>query len=439
MAIEAKEAFMCGVVRSLALWFAVFTALVPAATRFAHAQSGLASRIDVTKLGADSTGRGDSTAALQKALASVAEGGGVYFPAGTYRISRQLATVRGNVVIEGEGERSVIEQVSDTSDGNGLSVRHNGVTVKNLKIRSVQRLRDHGTGILIRDPETKKGDVRVIHNAFVSNVVVEGFQYGITGSLLMNVRLEKNRVMVGTKAFEAKHRGSCIEVSGDEMIIRDNILGTLEGAMAEHNIYVAGGGGKSEERRDIQIINNTCGGRKRSCGIQAYNASWNNLRIEGNRIDMKDGGMHGIIVGFSHGGSPLVQQVNIIGNTIENVSSYSTNSGNGIALFVFTARRISIEKNSIRNTSNAAIRFVPADEGTGVDSFSISDNTFENWSDGNKGMFPAVLLHSWKGSPVMANGLIARNTYRPGGGSSELVRLNNKDKSKYRNVQVLDR
>lgn|SRR3990172_3346660 len=403
------------------------------------AQESSPLRIEVTKLGADPTGRSESTIVLQNALEAAPEGGTVFFPAGTYKIRRQLATVRGNVTIEGEGEQSVIEQVSDSPDGNGLSIRHDGVTVRNLKIRSVQRLRDHGAGILIRNPETRKGDVRVIYNTLITNVVVEGFRYGITGSLLKSVRVENNRVMVGTKSFEAKQRGSCIEVSGDDMVIRDNVLGTLEAAVAEHNIYIAGGAGKSEERRNIQILNNTCGGKKCSCGIQAYNASWSNLTIEGNRIDMAGGGMHGILVGFSPGGSPVVERINIIGNTIENVSSPSANSGNGITLFVFAGKAIAIEKNTIRNTSNAAIRFIPSDEGTGVDSFAIRDNTFESWSVGNKGKFPAVLLHSWSGSSIMANGVVERNIYRPGVGGAEKVKLNNRDKTRYRNLQVLDR
>lgn len=430
---------MRGVLCSLILWYAVFMLLMSAASKFAHAQEGLGSRVDVTKHGADASGRGDSTAALQKALASVVDGGTVYLPAGNYRISRQLSTVRGGVTIEGEGERSIIEQITDTVDGNGLSIRHDGVTVKNLKIRSVQRLRDYGAGIQIRKPQTRKGDVKVVHNTLITNVVVEGFKYGITGSLLKNIRLEKNRVMVGTKAFEVKQRGSCIEVSGDDMVIRDNVLDTLEGAVAEHNIYIAGGAGKSEVRRNIQILNNSCGGKKRSCGIQAYNASWNKLTIEGNHIDMMDAGMHGILIGFSPGGSPMVQNINIVRNTVENVSSTSANSGNGITLFVFTAKSIMIEKNVIRNTSNAAIRFIPSNEGTGVDNFTIRDNTFKNWSVGNRDKFPVILLHSWKGSPLMANGLVERNTYRPGSGSMALVRLNNQDKTRYQNVQILDR
>ena len=63
-----------------------------------------ATTVDVTTAGADPTGASDSTAAINAAIRTVSQGGGVvYFPAGLYRVDGTLAVTASNVVLRGAG------------------------------------------------------------------------------------------------------------------------------------------------------------------------------------------------------------------------------------------------------------------------------------------------------------------------------------------------
>jgi hypothetical protein len=58
---------------------------------------------DVTSYGADATGGSDSTAAVQSAIAAAAQGGIVFFPAGSYRFDGTLNIKNSHVVLRGAG------------------------------------------------------------------------------------------------------------------------------------------------------------------------------------------------------------------------------------------------------------------------------------------------------------------------------------------------
>ena len=61
---------------------------------------------NIQDFGADSTGIADSTTAIQAAIDSLTNGGVVYFPAGTYKITGTLAVTVNGVVLQGESKKS---------------------------------------------------------------------------------------------------------------------------------------------------------------------------------------------------------------------------------------------------------------------------------------------------------------------------------------------
>ena len=87
-------------------------------------QSGL-TKFDVTAMGADNTGKVDSTIAIQAAINAAGEAGGgeVYLPSGDYSIAGLLRVDASNVIIRGESARSTKLKFTKSDNlGNASSI-----------------------------------------------------------------------------------------------------------------------------------------------------------------------------------------------------------------------------------------------------------------------------------------------------------------------------
>lgn len=109
-----------------------------------------ASGVDVTAYGATGNGSTDDTAAIQKAI-NAANGQGVYFPAGVYRVTRQLTFPAGGyqgasgAVLKGSTGSQLASAVSNVSidgltfDGGGVTFPKaaSGVSITNNRFQNI--------------------------------------------------------------------------------------------------------------------------------------------------------------------------------------------------------------------------------------------------------------------------------------------------------------
>jgi len=104
--------------------------------------------INVKDYGAIGDGIADDTAAIQAALnaGSLAQGGIVFFPEGTYQISNELTNNSANIMLCGTGLSSTIRQTVDGKHGINVGA-HNGVRIIGLRLLTSGFTPTSGNGI----------------------------------------------------------------------------------------------------------------------------------------------------------------------------------------------------------------------------------------------------------------------------------------------------
>lgn len=229
----------------------------PSETAVAGESEG-SKRIDVTALGADPTGRVDSTAAIQRALDASTDGRVVVLPPGRYRTSGLVVRDVRDLEILGHGATLVLEgtptpgeRVGIRLDGvieglliDGLSLRGDGRTEhRHAGIWSSSRARL--TGVRIRRVAVsdvtlgialagRLRDVEVDHCKIERTVGTEpGFGYGISVSEISGekaqVRIVGNTVRGATRHSIYQARGRGITIADND--IHDHRTSVASGAM----------------------------------------------------------------------------------------------------------------------------------------------------------------------------------------------------------------
>lgn len=83
---------------------------VPTATEWNAEWASKADEFSVLKYGADPTGVGNSTAAVQAAIAALPAGGGrIHFPAGTYTLTCGQVSFPSGTTVSGDGDGTMIQ------------------------------------------------------------------------------------------------------------------------------------------------------------------------------------------------------------------------------------------------------------------------------------------------------------------------------------------
>lgn len=124
---------------------------------------------NVINYGADPTGSADSTTAVSNAIAAATNGGVIYFPAGTYKVSAININTSGITLLGAGQSATVLAPSTTTGDfilvGNGTNNPH-AVTIANLWIQP-SAARTGGSTVRIRNG----------HNIVVENVSFWGTHY----------------------------------------------------------------------------------------------------------------------------------------------------------------------------------------------------------------------------------------------------------------------
>ncbi|HEX7938101.1 MAG TPA: glycosyl hydrolase family 28-related protein, partial [Gemmatimonadaceae bacterium] len=151
--------------------FAAFGALSPAQTR-APARSDA---VNVQDFGAAGDGNADDTVAIQRAIDSLARGGVVLFPAGTYHVTRTLRIKRHGITLtgvgghlaDGEPRPTTLEcrAIPSGADAMVFDGAGRNTSMKHVSVRSLYIDFQPGNG------QTGGAAIRVVN---CSNVVIDG-------------------------------------------------------------------------------------------------------------------------------------------------------------------------------------------------------------------------------------------------------------------------
>ena len=103
----------------------------------------------VTDYGADPTGASDATAAVQTAVdaAEAANGGVVWFPAGTYLMDGRIVCGTSNVAFLGEGVASTLRKSATARDRRILQFTKAGATIRGIEIGYLGFVSDRATPV----------------------------------------------------------------------------------------------------------------------------------------------------------------------------------------------------------------------------------------------------------------------------------------------------
>jgi hypothetical protein len=321
-----------------------------------NVQLKLQESVSVLDFGADSTGVADSTAAIQSAFNSGANG--VFFPSGTYLVNN-VSTVN-NLTITGSGSsilklfgaatvaiRSVGDNVSisrlsfDLDDvTNSIGINDGGgesVSIQNCKFY------DHTIALNINSTGNQ---IRFIDNE------VFGGGYGV----LVNSSASGSDLIISNNTFDGRWVGAgtpnlvnrdAIEInlpSGNfpYINISDNVIRNYDSGSASSGFGIGVAGGKH-----VSISNNVVN----NCGQQG--------------IHVEDDSRF----------------VSIIGNVVSNSGSGTNTPANeGIGIAIYEVYHSSVEDNIVYNSADSGIR---SSSGTVARHCSIENNlSYENGNHG---------------------------------------------------------
>jgi hypothetical protein len=320
----------------------------------------------------------DDTVAINAALAATTVGGTCRGSSATYRITSQLLAANAGIIVEGEGEKTLINQV--TNNVNGLQVTGAGVEVRSLMIQ--------GTGFGLADGSGGNGvtfdagaDHSSVHHCRVFNfgtgeIRVHNAQYvrvldnyidANNGNNSMTIwvshdTLPSYALIKGNICLNGKFEGIQLETCQ-----RASVIGNI--CIGDHDGIVCTGG--AQVTKDNNIIGNiiinpvTFGVLLQAQAGAPFNPATGNL-VEGNTVI--GSGQHGITIsnvvatnvdnsivgnkitttgttfaGIFIGGG----RTSVIGNTV-----IAGGSGNGISLGDPNADNCTVVGNTVTGTVN---------------------------------------------------------------------------------------
>lgn len=261
---------LCYIAFSL-LWITLVSVSGAAAARPEAKQAAPAANVSVKDAGAIGDGVSDDTKAVANALAKAAPlGATVFFPAGTYRITRTIALPSG-VRLNGSGNGSRLVMGRSLATGIFHAEGQSNITVSNLSFA--------GTGTEVARTETE----RLLYFDRCSHVSIANCSLSNTVIAVQGQTCKE--ISVTSCAFsDIKHREDLSQGYGVLLNLSCNnadVSGNTFTRMGRHAVYMSSGTSNS------RITGNVIDGSE-SSAISLYSknsqAVTENILIEGNQI-----------------------------------------------------------------------------------------------------------------------------------------------------------
>jgi hypothetical protein len=336
----------------------------------------LADTVSVKDFGAIGDGATNDTAALQAALNSIASGGSLYFPFGTYNHTG-LSLTGSNINLYGDGAKLVYSGVSDgfliqsANNANASNFYMSGLTFKNGV--SAFKIKGQGTGIYsninitscIFDTSTS-GMVWFEHcsdTVFDSNKLYDGGDNGVYYSFSNNAIISDNLLVncIGSGAITVGYSDAVI--SANNIIIANNEIYTDGDALAGN--YISGI--DAVHCSDVfitgnHVSNKTTGvaGRQYKTGILVEENTIINVGVVANKIfNMPE---YGIRLGTASGS--ILSNVKIASNEIDDCT---------LGIDANATQNLKISFNIISFCGQEAVKIKNSCSGVSVDHNTIID------------------------------------------------------------------
>jgi len=251
--------------------------------------------VNVLDYGAVGDGVTNDTKACQTAIRKTNQGGTLYFPAGTYLLSRQLFIYGDNVTIKGDGnatkliyerEQKTIDAIIDVS----LFGARNGAT--NITIRDMYM--EYRGEFFPKFGDSYTGKINglyftEIHDLLVENVEITGFNSsGINLAGLSNAYATD--IVVRDCYLHHNRVGGVLYGFVDGLLITDSIMEHM-GSSLDGGTGYGSAGYSGAYPKNVRVINNECNFNQRK-GIDLH--AGENIIIEGNTC--KANRLYGIYV-----------------------------------------------------------------------------------------------------------------------------------------------
>lgn len=195
-------------------------------------QSKLREVVSVKDFGAVGDGVADDSAAIQAAVTSLASGGTVFFPRGTYRLISDIQFSVSNLTFSGENGASILRK--DASASNEYIIRTTGTgTISNTVISGLrfetQRVSASGTQALINaDGPTISGFT--VQNCVFNNTTAycnSIFLKAASGKTISNVQILNNKILAsGRMGFEIINHDNGSNYNVSDVLVRGNTFAT---------------------------------------------------------------------------------------------------------------------------------------------------------------------------------------------------------------------
>lgn len=334
--------------------------------------------LNALDFGADPTGVQDSSTALQAALTAIpAEGGTVYVPAGTYKVTTQL-TVSTKTAVIGDGIGVTI--FNATSAMTASQAVFYGPSANYMRFENFSILGNtDGTNGAGSGVHCKTGSGNQIRNIFISNTTQAG------------IRLEEqNNAWVDDCWLQSNGR---------------------TGYTDNHGIMVYSVAGSTVDNYNIKITNNKINGAFRK-GITDYapNADIYDVLIDGNTVESC--GLGGIYVGTDNGNNIRITNNYIsdcyvgiqygpgTNSVISNNNIKNTTGSFGIGFYDTT--NLVVANNTVDNSAITGIEaFVSA--GTRCAQTTIANNIVYNSNRTLTGYGPGISTQNTDNTVIVGN------------------------------------
>jgi len=239
--------------------------------------------VNVLDFGAVGDGVTNDTVACQKALRKANHGGVVYFPAGTYLVTKQLYAHGDNVVIKGDGnatkiiyqrEQKTIDQVTEVSLW-GLRAGARNVTIRDMYM-------EYRGEYFPNFGSSYSGKINGIyiteaHDILIENVEITGFNSSAI-NLAGNPNAYATDIVVRDCYLHHNRVAGVLYGYVDGLIITNSVM-EYQGSSLDGGTGYGSAGSSGAYPENVRVLNNECNYNQRK-GIDLH--AGENVIIEGN-------------------------------------------------------------------------------------------------------------------------------------------------------------